>query len=98
LYSYIDAKDQPIKEGDVVKIQLVNEFGEPTEYHLATVEMITDPDGDVNEYGRQIAIPPVLRVRYGDGDTEEFPFEWLATGWWDSENAPYKCSDVEVID
>jgi hypothetical protein len=81
----IDWQGQQIKVGQRVKVG--DERG--------IVVSISDPDGDVDSYGRTVGINPSIEVRF-PGDTERFGTTWTATGPWD-EDAPYECEDVEVV-
>lgn len=88
----VDMNDQPIKVGSHVMIG--------TE-HVWTVTKITDPDGDVDDEGRTIGIPPYVHVelRTPNGvviEMDDLRTYWTAQGWWD-EDAPYKCDDIEVM-
>ena len=61
-----------------------------------TVTGLTDPDGDVNEYGRPVALGPYVIVDYDDGTRERWTATWNATGPWDDYRDDYTCDDVEV--
>lgn len=61
---------------------------------IGTVVLLTEPDGDVNEYGRPIAIGPLVGVQYDDGDYEAWLATWNATGPWDSDREDFTCDDV----
>lgn len=60
------------------------------------VTAITDPDGDVNSYGRPVALGPYVIVDYDDGTRERWTAAWNATGPWDDWRDDYTCDDVEV--
>jgi hypothetical protein len=94
----VDADDNPIEVGTRVRLG--------TE-HVWTVTKITDIDGDVDDEGRGIAIPPFVYVNLGDaplhddavaadGDEQGFRTYFTGQGWWD-EDAPFKCDDMEVV-
>lgn len=96
----VDMNDKPIQVGSRVTIG--------TE-HVWTVTRITDPDGDVDDDGRSIAIPPYIYVRLDgteipdtatglspDGEYANFRTYFTGRGWWD-EDAPFACDDLEVI-
>lgn len=57
---------------------------------------ISDPDGDVNDYGRPVAIPPYVSVSYDDGTEDRHPASWNATGPWDDDCDDFTCEDVVV--
>jgi|SRR5262245_4737423 len=42
-----------------------------TPRYLVTVFEITEPDGDVDDYGRSIFIPPRVRIRFDDTGEED---------------------------
>jgi len=65
-------------------------------YGVGTVIQLTEPDGDVNEYGRQVAVGPFVVVEYDDGTTERWTASWNATGPWDDHRTDYTCDDVTV--
>lgn len=70
--------------------------GPPTDpANLGVVESISDPDGDVDDEGRGVAINPSVAVKFGDGTKDAFTTWWTGTGPWDSDDTPYKCDDVE---
>lgn len=95
MYNYVDAKGNTIKAGDRVRIVMP-----PMKVDFATegkVISISDPDGDTNDYGRVVAIPPQIEILFDDGDTDTYVMSWASTGWWD-ENAPFVTEEVEVID
>lgn len=80
----IDANDKPVKVGALV-------LGTPP----GRVIEIGDPDGDVDDEGRQYGIAPHVSVRYADGVEDSYSTFWTATGPYD-EGAPYRCDDIEV--
>ena len=82
----VDANDVPIKVGSRVTIG--------TE-HVWTVTRITDPDGDVDDEGRSIAIPPYVHVTH-EGTEESWRTYFTGQGWWDDE-APFACDDLTVL-
>ena len=89
----VDANDKPIEVGSRVLIG--------TEI-VWVVTQITDPDGDVDDEGRTIGIPPYVHVEWRDSlgtaqEKDQLRTYWTAQGWWD-EGAPYKCDDLEVVD
>jgi hypothetical protein len=61
-----------------------------------TITGLSDPDGDVNEYGRPVPIGPYVVVRYDNGDIERWTATWNATGPWDDYRTDYTCDDVTV--
>ena len=63
---------------------------------VGTVIDLTDPDGDVNSYGRPVALGPYVIVNYDNGTTERWTALWNATGPWDDYRDDYTCDDVEV--
>jgi hypothetical protein len=62
------------------------------------VTEITEPDGDVNVYGRPVAVGPFVTVTYDDGTIERWLAHWNATGPWDDHRTDYTCDDVTVAD
>jgi hypothetical protein len=78
-----------------VGMRVAVDLDDPTSFGL--VEEISDPDGDVNDEGRGIAINPSVSVRFDDGSEDSFTTWWTATGPWDDMGAPYRCDDVEVV-
>ena len=97
----VDANDKPITIGTRVRIG--------TE-HVWTVTHISDCDGDVDDEGRSLSIPPYVYVKpENEGDAADladhiatdgtygFRTYWTAHGWWD-EDAPYKTDDLEVAE
>jgi hypothetical protein len=71
-------------------------WGDEQGREVGTVVELTDPDGDVNEYGRQVAYGPFVIVNYDDGTTERWTATWNATGPWDDDRDDYTCDDVTV--
>lgn len=65
--------------------------------YRGVVTTISDPDGDVNDYGLAVAINPSVAVVFDDRTEDSFGTSWLAMGPGD-EDAPYECGDLEVID
>jgi hypothetical protein len=66
---------------------------------LGTVIRVTDPDGDVDEYGRQIGINPQVYVQFDDstpGEQDCYGTFWTATGPSD-DYAPYRSDDLLVV-
>ena len=61
-----------------------------------TVTEISDPDGDVDDYGRSVGILPRVFVKYDDGTDDNYPCRWNATGPWDDHRDDYTCDDVTV--
>lgn len=94
MYNYVDAKGNTIKAGDRVRIV----FTLPIKVDFATegkVICINDPDGDVDDYGRTVAINPTIEVLFDDEDTDTFIMGWTGNYW--NEEAPFQTDDVEVI-
>ena len=83
----VDADDRPVYVGSRVRVGTV---------HVWTVIQITDPDGDVDDEGRSIAIPPYVRLEC-DGETYSARTYYTGQGWWD-DDAPFKCDDLEVVE
>jgi hypothetical protein len=109
--TYVDAKGAEISKGDRVRMAgwpweelplgerpVLTVAGEPLSAAEAsgTILSISDPDGDVGDEGRSIAIPPRITVRFDDGVEDRYPGHWLAAGPWD-EDAPYEFEDIEKI-
>jgi hypothetical protein len=67
-----------------------------TETGGGTVLAVSDPDGDVNSYGRAVGIAPMVLVRYDDGAEVLHGTHWNATGPWDDHRDDYTCDDLEV--
>ena len=95
----VDADEKPITIGTRVRIG--------TE-HVWTVTRITDVDGDVNDEGRSVMIPPYVYVRL-DGepvpdeaetaDAETASFRTYFTGrWYGDDDAPFMAEDLEVVE
>lgn len=53
---------------------------------------VTEAEGDVDNYGRNIQIGPRVYVKYDDGSEDDY----LAHYQWNSNE--YICDDVEVAD
>lgn len=58
------------------------------------VESVSDPDGDVDDEGRSITIPPRALVKFDDGEDDYFTSYWTAQGPWD-DDAPWQFDDLE---
>lgn len=58
-----------------------------------TVVEITEPDGDVNSYGRAVAVGPFVVVKYVNPDVVE---KWLCSLVIGYENT-YRCHDIVVV-
>lgn len=60
---------------------------------------ITEPDGDVDDYGRSIAVGPFVTVRFDNGQEDTFTAYAVIGGWGDymREDLPYRCDDLELI-
>jgi hypothetical protein len=85
-----DALGNPLTVGARVRVPRV---GGPTRgYDLGTVTKITDPDGDVNEYGRPVPILPKVFVTFDEGDEDHFAADWR----WQED--AFECDDVERIE
>jgi hypothetical protein len=56
------------------------------------VTAISDPDGDVNDYGRQVYYPPRVSVRFFDGVEDSFSSH--AT----YEDETHRCEDLHVVE
>ena len=68
--------------------------GPPVE--VGTVTAITEPDGDTDDEGRIVGIPPAVIVQYDDGTQERWVATWNATGPWDDHRTDYTCDDITV--
>jgi hypothetical protein len=64
-------------------------------YLIGRVISISDPDGDVDDDGRQIGIAPKITVEWGDGEDERFETSYTGSGYGD--DAPWQCEDLEVV-
>jgi hypothetical protein len=69
---------------------------DPITFGGGTVTEITEPDGDVDEYGRTVGISPYVTVTYDDGEMERYPTRWNATGPWDDHRDDYTCDDLQI--
>lgn len=80
----LDIKGVEIKVGDSV---IVDTFDgtEP-----AKIIDISDWDGDADDYGQTIVIPPAVTVEFADGDTERYPT--FSEGFY----GPQVCEEVTV--
>jgi hypothetical protein len=107
---YTDANGLEINVGDCVKMAGWPWADVPTSEHTALtlagepltpfeacgrVTAIDDPDGDVDDEGRSVAIPPRVSVRFDDGTTDRYSGHWL--GSWGDEDAPFEFEDLERI-
>lgn len=77
--------------------------GNPPEFFTGVIVVISDPDGDVDDEGRSIGIPPAATVLFDDGEedtfTGEVPREYypeMAYGYMEGP-IPYVFEDIEVI-
>lgn len=70
--------------------------GARTAENDGTVTALGEPDGDVNSYGRMVAILPTVTVAYDDGTEDTYPARWNATGPWDDHRDDYTCDDLEI--
>lgn len=75
---YQDAYGNSLKRGDRVRMRLhPTDEPEPCDYGVITE--IYDPDGDVDDEGRTIGIPPAIVVEFDiPGWTKEKVEEWQA--------------------
>jgi hypothetical protein len=66
---------------------------------LGVVTAISDPDGDVDDYGRSVGINPKVSVDFDDGSEDSFTTFMHIRGWVDymREDLPFRCEDVELI-
>ena len=71
--------------------------GARTAENDGTVVEISDPDGDVNSYGRLVGINPMVLVEYDDGSEDRYLTRWNATGPWDDDRDDYTCDDIAVM-
>lgn len=62
---------------------------------LGTVKSFSDPDGDVDDEGRPISIPPYATVLFDDGVEEQYPGHWK--GRFYDDDAPFEFDDFEKI-
>lgn len=102
-YEYTDAHGALLQEGDRVKMAgwpwpgaAGHELRE--DYAHGVIVSISDPDGDADDEGRTIGIPPAVKVQFDDGDEDTFTGTWTARGWWDDENAPFEFEDIEKVE
>jgi hypothetical protein len=59
---------------------------------------VTDPDGDVDSYGRAVGIPPRVRVTFDDGVEDWYSTCVHSRGWIDYMcDSPYVCDEVHVV-
>lgn len=87
-----DAKGKQIVIGSRVKC------GDP-EFDPGTVTTTTDPEGELNDEGRMVAINPVVYVQWSG--VEESDIESISTSYIGSfrhESDPrYECEELEVM-
>jgi len=88
-YRYLDCNGVEIRKGDKVRVG-------PDPGDVGTILSISDPDGDVDEYGRTVGINPSVKVQFPDCD-DSFMCAWQATGPWDDDNPDWQCDDVEKV-
>lgn len=83
-----------------------NEIAVGTRVHMeadasatGTVTDISEWEGDVDDEGRSIGIPPYVGVEFDDGSTDSFiTSEWEYEGWaWDREPVAGKVEDLTVV-
>lgn len=91
----IDALGQTIEVGARVQVYGFSKQVDDPQSSLGVVTNITELDGDVNDYGRPVAINPSVWVRFDDGSDDSFGTSWTAKGPGD-EDAPYQCDDLEL--
>lgn len=95
-----DVNGERIVVGDRVAIphgEIVDGKWVATGEITGVITSISDPDGDVDDEGRQYGISPRVYVQFGPEDGDDFGTSWTAKGWWD-EDAPYQCDDVEFVE
>ena len=83
--TFVDLNGVEIKEGDRVS----DGAG------AGVITLITDFDGDTDDYGRLVGINPHVCVQFENGDDDNYSTRSTATGPWDHDSAPYACEDIE---
>jgi hypothetical protein len=92
-YSVVDWKDQEIRVG------LRCLYGDD----VVEVTAISDPDGDVDDYGRSIMIYPYISIRFMNGDVDKTGSVRITPiTWADYPDGPnfelFQVDDLEVIE
>jgi hypothetical protein len=101
---YLDANENPIKKGDRVRIANLDKRDIGDSEFYGTITGISDPDGDVDDEGRSIGIPPRVTILFDDGGEESFNgfipskyYSELAYGHeFDDVPIPYVFEDIEL--
>lgn len=89
----LDAKGQLLEVG--MRIQVPGNWVDGRDaYWKGTIQNITDADGDLDGYGRPVAINPFIEVLFDDGDVDTFSTSPTAKGPWD-DMSKYMCEDLE---
>jgi hypothetical protein len=84
--TYVDGNGVELKIGDRVDAG----DGVP-----GTIRAFSDPDGDVDDEGRPINIPPYATVLFDDGVEERYPGHWA--GKFYDDDALFEFDDFEKI-
>jgi len=95
-----DDKNNAITLGTRVRLTpyQYNRISDPEDFGVVTA--ISDPDGDVDDYGRTVGINPSVTVLFDDGTEDSFTThcENAQSVFYDYANPYWKCEDVEVVD
>jgi hypothetical protein len=69
--TYVDAKGNEIVQGDRVRIAGLDDYsGDPSPF--GEIVELLPADGDVDDYGRSVLVPPTITVKFDDGDEDRF--------------------------
>ena len=88
--SCLDYHGNEIKKGDRVCIYGYSH----REDFRGTVQVITDPDGDADDWGRSIYIYPRVTVLFDDGQEDSFTTTFKGV---DVETGDFFCFDLEKM-
>jgi hypothetical protein len=101
---YLDANEDEIKKYDRVRCVGLKETEKGNDQYYGIIREISDPDGDVDDEGRSIGIPPTITIHFNDGSEDTFSgyvpskyYPALAYGHeFDEEPIPYVFEDIEL--
>lgn len=89
----IDAKGNELRVGDRVMAYGFDPAKDKYEEYFGHITKITEPDGDVDDYGRGISYPPCVYVKFKNGDEDHFISQ--TQGWGEY---PYLCEDIDKVE
>lgn len=89
----VDSKGNVLSVGDRIRCYGFDPEKDKYENYHGRITEISDIDGDVDDWGRSIMIPPYVYVTYLDGDQDHF-----ITQQQDWGESPFLCEDIDKVE